>query len=1092
MLLEHGFRGDLPQRDLRAIAAARGEFLPGEVKRAYGEIEALLPSERKVARGRFAENLWPEEVGRAADSLTQRFRDLGLTVGEVKNVIGKYSEAQQAEVVRLGDLFRRGAPVGERAAGLERLGAYRRYFAEVGGIARDRAAGITTPEGFQVRVAGAQEALAGTLEGIQPPGLMARFAAAFTGDGKGWFGAEGPLRGPEQGFRYLTQYWNLMRMQRVWGMTGGAALGQIPVAAGEEQAAALAAMATMPMGQFQQAPMVTGLMTYAAQRQRFRGQVGRAAYGAWGWAQQGVTGRDLATLSGIGGPALGAGAVVGLGAQAIGQMIPAFAAAVGIPALSVGIPVAITAGAIGLARYGEEAQSDRERMAIAAARGPTGQGVTGWWDYHLAQVAQRPAPLRGGGGPPAMEAPRYAGLGEYGRQIATAPLAELQAPGRRAAIQEAVRVVTEEGGPLEWMPPQAVSQQLAEWYRVTPGAEDVPPEQILRDPRFAAMAMRGLGPETTYAKIAQQWGMAPSGWERIQAVTAKEPEAWLGTMMQYAPAARFGVTPEMVQERGWGPLEGQAQFQFQRLMAGDQTLWSQYAREGQAPAWAETRGPLGMPTGTRDLGALGRVTAARAMEQARRMPGRGVNLFTTAGGAAAWAGAPQALMSETGGVVPLMGGAEALIGTGGIWGLQDWGIAEQRRYENEMTTFQRSGLGLQWQYARGGGAYGRGTWAVQEDIREAQRGYQQAQFGLQARQIELQGTQFWERAGMQRAQFGVQAGWQLEDINRRFGRGTTQLDWRQADLFTGIARQRIGFGWQEQALGQGWDRTQAGLAWQEQALGRGWERGQAQFGWAAENLAYGRAQGALQFGWQMEDIDEAIRFATGRDRKRLITQRERAVTMYGMEEAQAGKEERRLDERRKWAEEDHETAMEQLKERRGWSKEDFDLAQDQLEQRRRWAEEDLSIQQDRLDQRRGWLTEDHDRELSRHGERVQWQLDLFGLEEKHHGENMGLALDRHGAAVAHFNEQIKLQDELIGLQETYWIALHDRQLVAISKAEEHRGIMKRVEDITLEASRQQELSQTALLTFWDEFLQALTDILEGLQDLNLQVRPSWR
>jgi len=75
-----------------------------------------------------------------------------------------------------------------------------------------------------------------------------------------------------------------------------------------------------------------------------------------------------------------------------------------------------------------------------------------------------------------------------------------------------------------------------------------------------------------------------------------------------------------------------------------------------------------------------------------------------------------------------------------------------------------------------------------------------------------------------------------------------------------------------------------------------------QRGWAQEDWQYQDTNRSMSFGWQMEDINEAIRFSSGRERRQLIRQRERAITSHSLEDNQIEKTRNRQEEM--WAQED--------------------------------------------------------------------------------------------------------------------------------------------------------------------------------------------
>ena len=108
----------------------------------------------------------------------------------------------------------------------------------------------------------------------------------------------------------------------------------------------------------------------------------------------------------------------------------------------------------------------------------------------------------------------------------------------------------------------------------------------------------------------------------------------------------------------------------------------------------------------------------------------------------------------------------------------------------------------------------------------------------------------------------------------------------------------------------------------------------------------------MNFDWQMTDINEAIRFAGGRERKQLITQRDRMGLSYNMEEDQIDAQRKRQKEL--WADED-----ERFKKQKDYTlqlnaldKQSFDTNRQQRQETFRMETENLSRKRSELEQQR--------------------------------------------------------------------------------------------------------------------------------------------
>ena len=82
------------------------------------------------------------------------------------------------------------------------------------------------------------------------------------------------------------------------------------------------------------------------------------------------------------------------------------------------------------------------------------------------------------------------------------------------------------------------------------------------------------------------------------------------------------------------------------------------------------------------------------------------------------------------------------------------------------------------------------------------------------------------------------------------------------------------------------------------------ERTPIQFGWQREDLAFQGAQQSLQYAWGQEDIQEKMRYATGRERRQLMKQQDRQTIQYAMGQGRLETQGERLDVREGWAKED--------------------------------------------------------------------------------------------------------------------------------------------------------------------------------------------
>jgi hypothetical protein len=243
----------------------------------------------------------------------------------------------------------------------------------------------------------------------------------------------------------------------------------------------------------------------------------------------------------------------------------------------------------------------------------------------------------------------------------------------------------------------------------------------------------------------------------------------------------------------------------------------------------------------------------------------------------------------------------------GSFNLQQQSQAEQLRHSRQSMAFEGGTFG-----GRGYGWMGKSLSELQkmsvEELGQSGGDYKRA----------LEAMEFQKRSS------DISRGYQREDAQISWQRGTTQLGWQGQDLLTNFNRSMEQFNWSLKDLNTNFQRGQQGFAWQQQGL----------------NLQAN--QQAVSFGWQLEDIDTAMRYSTGRERRQLARQRERAATTFGFQEQGLNLQQEQLKTREKWAEEDFAKETARLEERRKWAEQDFEKEKKRLEVRQEWLDEDLA------------------------------------------------------------------------------------------------------------------------------------------------------
>jgi len=682
----------------------------------------------------------------------------------------------------------------------------------------------------------------------------------------------------------LMSGWELMRLQRMWGMTGGYAMGQIPIAAQQEMAATQAAMVGMPMGQYQMGGMGMDLMALQAQKQLFQGAVGRGAYGAYGNLMGATTGSTgLGTALGIGLPAIGTGLMGGIGATWFGM---GTTAAMG----AVGLPLALGAGAYGINQYQQSLLGDQERMAVIAAGG--GTGIERWASGADTSLASA---LLGG-----IETPQQ-GNAAYGRQIMSGELSGLNAQGRVAAMQYAADTYAP-----DWMAPEQFYQSVGQWQRYTPGATNI--QAITGNPMFEQMAMRGMNPQQ-FAQTAQQWGMGPQQWQQIaqQMLAVSEPEAMQGEFLagQWQSLLSGGGMSGMdIRNLAFGGQLGQMSSTQQERAGTLGNLMRQMRGYGMDVTVPTTLGGIekmweNQPAMQAQLGLAQQLTGmgagmSQAGAAAQMLAPQDITGFRGVLGGDQWA--MSRALEPGGNMDAYLGVLSELIPPGAMASLQE--MAEKMTPIIDTSTGLRVGIvsnratsemgaqayaeavdsgligvsGLTANYAMMGS---RERQARQTTL---QRGYEDFQVSQQERRLG------WSKV----SQFGGS----FEGFNTR---GSFAIERELRNL----SRIWEDFTTDYQEQNKQIQYRQFMENWQVKA-----ERMPVQFQWQREDLAFQGAQASMQYGWGQEDIQERLRYATGRERRQLLRQQERSTISYAMQMGRLETQEGRLDTRQQWAQED--------------------------------------------------------------------------------------------------------------------------------------------------------------------------------------------
>lgn len=873
-------------------------------------------------------------------------------------------------------------------------------------------------------------------------------------------GEVGRGAGARRLFRGLTGGFEMMRLQRMWGMTGGMAMGAVQPAAQEEMLALQAAGMGMPSGQFQMGGLAEGILTGRARQQQFQLGMGRAAGRAYSPYQRLLAQPAFGEAAGIGLPAVGAGLIAsqlaGMAGLAAG---PAGLAVAGLTAL--GGTASHLASSTGSERAGAMARAGRGELSLDLLASGTGRKTV---LSGLAGVAAAPGDiisgavnrLTGSNIRPVSEtlstmltSEADRSVMERAERIRSGELSGQSMEDRAQTIQYAYR----EAAP-QWMEQTAAEQLGAEYMRYTPEATNI--QDIYRSRQFRQMGARGESVEQ-FVKMAGQWGGAPEDWQQYQ-------ELYAGVAPSAVPGMEYTAGKWEPARRGYG-------------MAGIDILGaaaSPFEEAGRRDVVSDVASNLGdalsgATSGLLDFGdALGDAVDATQL-QAETLTTLQTTQFQQAAGTAerarmmglavdappeqltgAWA--EQQFREQMPLLQGRMGIQQQLMGMGlGMEG--GTAAAEQFGTTGQMQMFQRFlggdsrvmsmlgqaavgqqnvplGYGMQVDAGQMRGQY---LGALQTGMEGA--GYSQPQIAQSMDALtqafddlrpvietdtglRMGTTRMWEgwaqdvtgganllgqptrqqkRAGFLEEQGmaapliggyggvdedrlttfadllqdkgvrGLQAQQQtLQNQNQQF-----QMDQRGRALQWSRVSQ-LGGTFEEPGVGEITTRGSLAITKELRGLGRLWEdftstynersrevsrsqflenwdvqagRMPQQFGWQREDLAAQGAQASMQYGWSMEDAQEAMRFATGRDRRKIQRQMERQTIGFGTQMGRLETQGERVDTREQWAREDLDRQRRQFLERNSLQDEYQSRYRSHMESRRSLEDEMHAIQE---------------------------------------------------------------------------------------------------------------------------------------------------
>ena len=345
--------------------------------------------------------------------------------------------------------------------------------------------------------------------------------------------------------------------------------------------------------------------------------------------------------------------------------------------------------------------------------------------------------------------------------------------------------------------------------------------------------------------------------------------------------------------------------------------------------------------------------------------------------------------------------------------------------------------------------------------RSAER--QRDQAGIQLAQIALTEDYYWG-AGSDGAWNAPAVGssWYIQDQLRDLQDRSTR-----ADFAAQAQRSQINNKFGIQREGNQLERMNTTNAYNLWQMDFSYQQGLRQRQWTREDWQYQDTTRELNFGWSLEDINENIRYASGRQRRDLIRQRDRMTVSHNLDEQQVDKTRERQEET--WAREDerYEKTKTYTLDLQRLDKESYDL---NIEQRKTFY---------RMDR------EEQSRKLKEYEEQKKWEDELQELTRKYQYEQLQLQKASAAAAAEAAEEQRQYNDMMAQGSEAF-----GRIAGAVSELEKYDTAFRVINalgqfaselvNVKFDVASQLTEVMKTIAALDSQKLQALQDVLEDL------------
>jgi len=300
-------------------------------------------------------------------------------------------------------------------------------------------------------------------------------------------------------------------------------------------------------------------------------------------------------------------------------------------------------------------------------------------------------------------------------------------------------------------------------------------------------------------------------------------------------------------------------------------------------------------------------------------------------------------------------------------------VGRERGYDvrdDALTIMQRAWQGPSRGFMRGDGQYSIGELASMTTV-ERENAMQKVQIQDREYNFALQNKQFARESALSTTGVGLGAmlgnaafegkgQYYFEDKSRALQR--KQEDVSLAFSQKELQLQERGIGLQQSQFYENFNLSQARFAensaYQRREMDIGHSQQRTQFSWQMQDFAYQRGMSQMQFGFNMIDMDEDIRYATGRQRRVAMRHRDQAVITQSMQMGHLNVEEGRAKTQQKWEEERFQREKTHFEAGVQFQKQEMDLQKKHFEENMAQTKSSFELQKQQFELRKQFIKEE--------------------------------------------------------------------------------------------------------------------------------------